>query len=814
MLLILKMKKQFKLDNVSLSSLYKIEVGISKIIDKKSFVLNKDTKVLTITFEDEEKSIESIKEIVSCINDIDEDIEIEERVVKPVIRKVLLLENLDCANCAAKVERIAKRTFEHDFIVVDFASTKFIIETSNEEVIATLKEELQKIAATVDNNIIVSETKKHNTVTKEFKIDKKRKIEFFIGGIIFLLGFITKTIFNALDYYDGIVLFNHLFSYRDIIIYLTYVPGYYLLSKDVLYGAYKNIINGRVFDEKFLMSLATIVALLIKYYDEAILVMLFYKLGELCQQYAVNYSRTSIASLINIQPQTANVLVNGEIVEVSPEEVIVGDVILVKEGERIPLDGKVLSGSADLDTSALTGESLERSVDVDDKVLSGSICKNGSIKVLVEKAYEDSMASKILDMVENASSLKSKSENFISKFARFYTPVVVGLAILIAIFLPLINKQYDVNWQGYKESIRVALIFLVVSCPCALVISIPLGFFGGIGRASKEGILIKGSNYLEALNNVKTVVLDKTGTLTEGNFVLKRVVTLANMTKEQILYYAAHAEATSTHPIAKSIVEAYDKPIDSSLVSMIENTNKRGVCAKVGEKTVYIGRKEFLQSLDINLVKEVRKISNLCIAIDGVIVGYFVFRDRVKSNAKSTLQELKSLGIETTCMLTGDNEEIAREVATKTNIDLYYSEMTPLDKVDKMQELKAKLKPNEKIAFIGDGVNDTPVLSASDIGIAMGALGSDAAIEAADIVLMTDELNKIPEAIKIAKKTRRIVMENIILALVIKFAVLIIAPLGIVSINKFLIYEAIFADVGVSLIAIVNSLRIMSVKKK
>ena len=809
------MKKQFKLDNISNSALYKIEIGLSKIIEKKNYVLNKDTKVLTVTFLDEEKSIEQVKEIVNYIIDIDEDIDIEEREIKPIIRKVLILKNLDCANCAGKVERVAKRTFEHEFIVVDFASAKFIIETSNEEVVSTLKEKLQEIASTVDPNIEVIEAKRiKQEEDSEEKIDKKRKKEFIIGGSIFLLGFIVKTIFNIIEFNEGITLFNHLFTFRDIIIYATYVPGYILLSKDVLYGAYKNISNGRVFDEKFLMSLATIVALGIKYYDEAILVMLFYKLGELCQQYAVNYSRKSIASLINIQPQKANVIVNGEIVEVNPEEVLVGDELLVKEGEKIALDGEVILGSADLDVSALTGESLEKSVNVGDKVLSGSICKNGNINVRVEKVYEDSMVSKILDMVENAGTLKSKSENFISKFARYYTPAVVGLALLIAIFLPLLHKSYDLNWAGYKESIRVALIFLVVSCPCALVISIPLGFFGGIGGASKQGILIKGSNHLESLNGVKTVVLDKTGTLTEGNFVLKRIISLSNMTKEQILYYAAYAESTSSHPIAKSIVEAYNKPIDASNVILLDGVNKRGIHASVNGKDVLIGRKEYLELSGVNLVKDVKKISNLCIAVDGVVVGYFVFRDRVKSNAKTTIQELKALGVETVCMLTGDNEEIAREVATKTGIDLYYSEMTPLDKVDKLQELKSKLKPNEKIAFIGDGVNDTPVLTASDVGIAMGALGSDAAIEAADIVLMTDELNKIPEAIRIARKTRMIVWQNIILALAVKLSVLIIAPLGILSINQFLIYEAIFADVGVSLIAILNSLRAMKVDKK
>lgn len=808
------MKKQYKIENISGSNLYKVEVYLTKEVGKENFVLNRETNVLTINFIDENNIDEESKKIENYILDIDEDIELTERVIKPIVRKVLILENLDCANCAMKVERLAKRTLEHEFIVVDFASTKFIIETSNEDVINNLVEKVQDIATSVDNNIIVKEPVKGKVENREFKVDSKRKRDFIIGVSIFLVGFITKSIFNLFDIQVGFDLFNMHISVRDIIIYITYVPGYILLGMDVLVGAYKNISRGRVFDEKFLMSLATIVALLIKYYDEAILVMVFYKLGELCQQYAVNYSRKSIASLIDIQPQKANVIVNGELIEAIPEEVIIGDEILVKTGEKVPLDGEVISGEAELDVSALTGESLEKFVSCGDKVLSGSICQSGVLKIRVEKGYEDSMVSKILDMVENAGSLKSKSENFISKFARYYTPIVVICAVLIAALLPFINPKYDINWEGYKESIRVALIFLVVSCPCALVISIPLGFFGGIGGASKEGILVKGSNYLEALNDLKIVVLDKTGTLTEGKFVLKRIVTLTSMTKDQVLYYAALAESTSNHPIAKSIVDAYKGSIDSSNVVALESPNNRGIHVKVNDHDVIVGRKEYLGELGVNLTKEVKKLTNQCIAIDGVIVGYFVFRDRVKSNAKTTIRELKDLGIESVCMLTGDNEEIAREVATKTGIDMYCSEMSPLDKVEKLVELKSKLKPNEKIAFIGDGVNDTPVLSAADIGIAMGALGSDAAIEVADIVLMTDELNKIPEAIRIAKKTRKIVIENIVLALVIKLSVLIIAPLGILSINQFLIYEAIFADVGVTLIAILNSLRAMKIDKK
>ncbi|MBO7086412.1 MAG: heavy metal translocating P-type ATPase, partial [Bacilli bacterium] len=424
------------------------------------------------------------------------------------------------------------------------------------------------------------------------------------------------------------------------------------------------------------------------------------------------------------------------------------------------------------------------------------------------------MVAKVLNMVENASSKKSKSENFISKFARYYTPTVVILAVLLGALLPIISNKYTLDWSGYKESIRIALIFLVVSCPCALVLSVPLGFFGGIGGASKEGILIKGSNYLEALTNVKVVALDKTGTITEGKYILKKVISTSNYPKDKIMYYAAHAESLSPHPIAKTIVEAYNKPINPTIIERISEANERGIGAKVDGVEVWIGRKEYLEDKGIEINKEVKKLNNFTISIDGVNAGYFVFRDRIKSNAKKTIQELKAVGVDKVVMLTGDNEEIANEVAYKTTVDEYHSEMKPLDKVDKMLDLKEELDGKGNVAFVGDGVNDTPVLSASDIGIAMGALGSDAAIEVADVVLMNDDLASIPKAIKIAKKTKRIVIENVVLALTVKVAVLAISVIGVDWVNQLLMYEAIFADVGVSLLAVLNSIRAMKVDKE
>lgn len=804
------MKKQFKLDSISSGELFRVEISLKKLLDKDQYILDKEKYLLTV-----DSSDDIINKALDEIHSINEDIEIIEREFKPVKRKVLILRNLDCANCANTIERRAKRTIENDMISVDFSTGKFIIETTSDSALENLKENVKKIALDVDSNIEVLDLDEADTKEeKEEGLTKGRKRELIVAGVIFLLGFITKTIFNIIKFEEGFPFINGFISWKYVVVYATYIPSYIALSRNVLSGALKNAIHGHVFDEKFLMVLATVVALAINYYDEAMFVMVFYQLGEFLQDYVVDRTRNSIKSLINIQPQVANVLVDGAITEMNPKEVIVGDEVVIKVGDKVPLDGVIIKGSAEIDESALTGESLEKYVKEGSRVLSGSICKSGNIIVKVEKAYEDSMVAKVLDMVENASSKKSKSENFISKFARYYTPTVVILALLLGSLLPLISNKYPLNWEGYKASIRIALIFLVVSCPCALVLSVPLGFFGGIGGASKEGILIKGSNYLEALTDIKVVALDKTGTLTEGKYVLKKVISCSNYSKEKIMYYAAHAESLSPHPIARSIVEGYNKPINPTIIKQISESEARGIGAMVDGVEVWIGRKEFLEEQGITINKEVKKLNNFTISIDGVNAGYFVFRDRIKSNAKITIGKLKQEGVDKVVMLTGDNEEIANEVAYKTTVDDYYSEMTPLDKVDKMLELKQELNGKGKLAFVGDGVNDTPVLSASDVGIAMGALGSDAAIEVADVVLMTDDLNNIPKAIRIAKKTKRIVIENVVLALIVKVGVLALSVIGVGWINQVLMYEAIFADVGVSLLAVLNSIRAMRVDKE
>ncbi|MDD3348566.1 MAG: heavy metal translocating P-type ATPase [Bacilli bacterium] len=798
--------KQFKIENASSNTLVKANILLEKLIGKGNFTINKENAILTVTFKDDETIDTKKIEIINLIRSIDDEIEITEREIKQSYRKVLILENLDCANCAAKIERIAKRQLDHEFIVVDFATKKFIIETTDEEVLNSLFHKVQEIATSVDSDINVTENIKNrvNEEAVQIKMDKKRRNEFIVGFGIFIVGFILKTILNSIGYDNDLV--------KTLIIYVLYIPAYILLAKDVLYGALKNIAYGRLFDEKFLMSLATIIALSIKYYDEALFVIIFYKLGELFQQYAVHYSRRSIAALMNFQPQKANIEINGEVLEVDPNEVVLGDILLVNPGERIALDGEVMTGNASLDVSALTGESIEKNVGVGDDVLSGAICNDGNLRIKVKRIYEDSMVAKILNMVENASTLKSKSETFISKFAKVYTPIVVAMAVLIAIFIPFISPQYDVAWEnGFKDSIRVAMIFLVVSCPCALVISIPLGFFGGIGGASKHGVLVKGSNYLEALNSVKTFVFDKTGTITQGNFRVKKIVTLGKYSEEDILYYAAHVEVGSNHPIAKAILSRYEGIIDSSKITSINPISSRGISAVVEGVTVDVGRVDYLKQLRVRVRDSVRKLPNLFVAINGRAEGYFIIEDTIKDNARETMDELKAMGIENTIILTGDNEKITTKVAAKLNINEYYYEMNPIEKVQKIEEIKNR-NPKQKVAYVGDGVNDAPVLSSADIGIAMGALGSDAAIEVADIVLMTDELAKLPIALKIAKKTRRIVIQNIVIALAVKLIVLIIAPLNLAGINQFLIYEAIFADVGVSLIAILNSLRAMNVR--
>ena len=589
---------------------------------------------------------------------------------------------------------------------------------------------------------------------------------------------------------------------NQIIKITIYVIAYLVVGFEVLKEAIENIFKGKVFDENFLMTIATIGAFAIGEYPEAVTVMLLYQVGETFQDYAVDKSRKSIISLMDIRPDFANIQRNGKIDKINPEEVNVGDIIVVKPGEKVPLDGIIVKGTSMIDTSALTGESVPKEIKEQDEILSGCINENGVLEVKVTKKFGESTASKILDLVENASSKKSKSENFISKFAKYYTPIVVVTAVLLAIIPPMIfNRAEWIEW------IHRALTFLVVSCPCALVISIPLGFFGGIGGASKIGVLVKGSNYLEALSNTEIMVLDKTGTLTEGVFEVQQINPI-DISKEDLIKYATYAESFSNHPIAISLKKAYGKEIVNKEVSETQELSGLGVRAVIDGESVLVGNEKLMKENCIDYIKSEEIGTILYIAVNNKFAGTIVISDKIKTDAKETIDKLKKDNIKKIVMLTGDKRKVGENVAKKLGIDEVYTELLPSDKVEKVEELMKNKSENGNLAFIGDGINDAPVLAISDIGIAMGGLGSDAAIEAADVVLMTDEPSRVVDAIKISKKTMTIVKQNIIFAISIKLIVLILSAIGISN-----MWQAVFADVGVSILAILNALRALYIRR-
>jgi len=579
-----------------------------------------------------------------------------------------------------------------------------------------------------------------------------------------------------------------------------FVISYIIVGGDVVKKAVKNIFKGQVFDESFLMSIATIGAFLIGEYPEGVAVMLFYQVGELFQSYAIDKSRGSIASLMDIRPDYANIKKGDELIKVDPDEVQIGDIIVVKAGEKIPLDGKVIDGSSMVDTSALTGESVPREIEVGNDILSGCININGVITIEVTKEFEESTVSKILDLVENASSKKSHSEQFITKFARYYTPVVVVIAAILAIVPPLILEG-----ATFSDWIYRALAFLVVSCPCALVISIPLSFFGGIGGASKKGILVKGSNYLEALAETQIVVFDKTGTLTKGVFNVQEIHP-EGVSKEELLEFTAYAESYSNHPISISLKSAYGKEIDNGRISEVEEISGHGVSAKVDGKKILAGNIKLMKKMNIPYFEGELIGTVVHVAVDNQYAGYILIADEVKADSAKAIKELKEANIKQTVMLTGDNKNVGSKVAKELGLDKVYAELLPGDKVDKLEELFLQKSGKGKLAFVGDGINDAPVLARADIGIAMGGLGSDAAIEAADIVIMTDEPSKIATGMKISKKTLKIAHQNIVIAIGIKIIVLILSALGIAT-----MWAAIFADVGVTIIAVLNAFRALNV---
>ena len=708
---------------------------------------------------------------------------------------MLSIEGLDCPNCAAKVERKINTLEGIKEATVDFLGKKIVVladEISENELVELIQTEVDKIEDGV--KVFIPKVQAGESSSEEEDTGKIKK-KLLIGGVLFVLGiFVPKTLFIP-----------------KLAVFLV---SYLVIGGDVLLSAFKNILNGQVFDENFLMAIATIGAFVIGEYPEGVAVMLFYQLGELLQGIAVNNSRKSIVSLMDIRPDYANIKVGEGIKKVSPEEIKVGEIIVVKPGEKVPLDGKIVKGASTFDTSALTGESLPREAKAGDDVLSGFINKNGLIEIQVAKGFSESTVSKILYLMENAGSKKSKTENFITKFARYYTPAVVITALIVAIFPPLL-----IQGATFSDWIYRALIFLVVSCPCALVISIPLGFFGGIGGASRHGILIKGTNYLEVLNDLESVVMDKTGTLTKGIFKVTEVNAENNikinnfennkteLTKPLLLKYAAHIEKFSNHPIAQSIVAEYENSaskVDENVVKDFEEISGFGIKVNINNHQFLAGNSKLMNLENITFDKKENLGTAIYLAADGKYIGNILISDEVKEDSARAIKGMKENGVKEIVMLTGDNEAIGKNIAEKLGIDKVFTELLPNEKVEKLEEIYKTKSEKGKVAFVGDGINDAPVLARADLGIAMGGAGSDAAIEAADVVIMNDEPSKIVTAIKIAKKTKEIVWQNITVAFAIKIVVMALGLFGDAT-----MWEAVFADVGVALLAVLNATRVL-----
>lgn len=696
-------------------------------------------------------------------------------------KRELILEGLDCASCAAKIETKVKEIEGVKNASVNFVTKKLTIEFENALKSEDIVKKATKIAKSVESDIEVFEQEEKKTGQKSV-LNKSEVIVLSIGILLYGTAFIIRFPF-----------------WVEFTLFFT---SYLLIGKDVLIKAVRNIFKGQLLDENFLMFIATIGAFSLGEFSEGAAVMLFYKVGELLQDMAVNRSRKSISDLMNIRPDYANLKSGESLKRVSPEEVDIGSVIVVKPGERIPLDGRIIEGRSMVDVSALTGESIPRDVESGDEVLSGSVNKSGLLSIEVTKEYGDSTVSKILDLVQNASSQKARTENFITKFARVYTPIVVFASAALAIIPPLV-----VPGASFSEWLYRALIFLVISCPCALVISIPLGYFGGIGAASRHGILVKGSNHLEALNNLNTVVFDKTGTLTKGKFEVTEINPSEGFSKENLLEYAATAERFSNHPIAVSIVKAFGKKIDSDETESFEEIPGHGIKTIYQGKEILAGNEKLMNGSGIAISDTNGLGTTIHVAVGGKYAGKILISDEVKADSKKAIEELKKSGVKKLIMLTGDNTNQAQKIGRQLGLDEVYAELLPHQKVEKIEHIVSQKAQKDKLAFVGDGINDAPVLARSDIGVAMGGLGSDAAIEAADIVLMTDEPSKLVTAIKIARKTKGIIWQNIILAFAVKIIVLALGAGGMAT-----MWEAVFADVGVAVLAVLNAMRLIRVK--
>ncbi|ARP50205.1 MULTISPECIES: heavy metal translocating P-type ATPase [Caproicibacterium] len=706
--------------------------------------------------------------------------------------KVFMLNGLDCANCAAKIETEIKNIEGIKFASVDFVSKRLTWEAESNTNVPMLVEKIESIVKKIEPDVkiaLVENTSKPKIEEKDDDDDddeedhKKEIVELVIGGTLFVVGLI--------------------FKFQNWLELTIFLISYIIVGRKVVLSAIKGIVRGQVFSEHFLMSVATIGAFFVGEYPEGVAVMLFYLVGELFEDMAVDNSRKSISELMDIRPDYANLRVGEELKKVSPDEVNIGNKIVVKPGEKIPLDGKVIEGTSMVDTAALTGESVPRELKPGSDALSGFVNKNGVLTIEVTKEFGESTVSKILDLVQNASNKKAPTEKFITKFARYYTPVVVFGALALAIIPPLV-----IPGASFSDWIYRGLVFLVVSCPCALVLSIPLGFLGGIGGASKKGILVKGGNYLEALNNVEVVVFDKTGTLTKGVFKVTKAISENGYTEDELIKYAAYAESYSNHPIALSIIAAYHAEIDKDKIENYQEIAGNGIKVNVNGKEILAGNTKLMISENIQYTDVDTLGTVVHVAIDKKYAGSIIISDEVKEDSAKTIKELKALGVRKTVMLTGDLKKVADNIGKELGLDKVYSELLPADKVEKVESLEAQKSHKGKIVFVGDGINDAPVLARADIGIAMGGLGSDAAIEAADVVIMTDEPHKVASAIKIAKRTRNIVSQNIVFALGVKAIFLVLGALGLAS-----MWAAVFADMGVALIAVVNAMRALNTKK-
>ena len=786
------LKKELTLEGLDCANCAaKIETQTKSLEGVNNATVEFVSKKLTIEVANKKEFNRILGEVTAIVKKIEPDVKVVDADKNKGNKSIIILEGLGCANCAAKIEMEVKNLEGVKFASVDFVSKKLSLATDANVSFSELNEKIEGIVKKIEPDVKVTfEKNNFKTKTKENDSDedekgdnrKKQITKLVIGGALFAVGMIFKFP-----------------NWLELTIFLI---SYIIVGGDVVLRAIKGIARGQVFSEHFLMSVATIGAFFVGSYPEGVAVMMFYLVGELFQDMAVDHSKKSISSLMDIRPDYANLKVRNELKKVSPEDVSIGDIIVVKPGEKVPLDGKVIEGISMVDTSALTGESVPRELEPGKDALSGFINNNGVLTVEVTKDYSESTVSMILDLVQNASSRKASTEQFITKFARYYTPVVVFGALALALIPPFV-----IPGATFSDWIYRALVFLVVSCPCALVISIPLGFFGGIGAASKNGILIKGGNYLEALNNVDIVVFDKTGTLTKGVFKVTEINAQNSFTKNELLEYTAYAESYSSHPIATSIIKEYSKEVNKDEIKNYDEISGHGIKVNVKGKEVLAGNIKLMtrEKIDFENIEVAGTVVH--VAIERKYAGYIIISDEVKEDSKEAIKGLKQIGIKKTVMLTGDNKSIASKISEQLGLDEFFSELLPIQKVEKLEMLDKEKGSKGKLLFVGDGINDAPVLARADIGIAMGGLGSDAAIEAADIVIMTDEPSKIASAIKIAKRTRSIVFQNIVFALGVKAIFLVLGASGVAS-----MWEAVFADMGVAIIAILNAMRAMNIK--